>query len=241
MTEIAQILYDNAGPFGRARKADAVYHAVKRAILLRSLKAGDALIEQQIAAAAGCSQGPVREALLRLEQDGLVARRGYQGTLVSATTAAEAAKMAQIRIEIETTGVRMATPSITKAKLDELARLLDDLEDAEDRLDAYAKSDLDRAFHLGIFRASGMQALEPILVRCCLHMHRFTFGNESRESGPAANDDLRGPSRDQHREIFEAIAAGRAEEAAETLRQHIEAVIAYWAPDLQSAMLASPK
>ena len=52
----------------------------------------------------------------------------------------------------------------------------------------------------------------------------------------AANDDLRGPSRDQHHAIFDAISAGKAEEAATILRQHVEAVIAYWAPDLQSAM-----
>ena len=237
MTEIAEILNDNAWALSRERKGSAVYHAVKRAILLRSLKAGDALIEQQIAAAAGCSQGPVREALMRLEQDGLVARRGYQGTVVSATSAAEAAKMAQIRIDIETAGVRMAIPAMTSGKLDALAKLLEELEAAEDRLDAYAKSDLDRTFHLEIFRASGMSALEPILARCCVHMHRFTFGNQSREAGLAANDDLRGPSRDQHHAILEAIAGGRADEAADILRRHVEAVIAYWAPDLQSAML----
>lgn len=236
MTEIADILNDSTWGFSRVRKGSAVYHALKRAILLRSLSAGAALIEQQIAGAVGCSQGPVREALMRLEQDGLVARRGYQGTVVSATSAAEAAKMAQIRIDIETAGVRMATPAMTRGKLDELAKLLDELEVAEDRLDAYAKSDLDRAFHLEIFRASGMTALEPILTRCCLHMHRFTFGNQSRETGIAANDDLRGPSHDQHHAIFDAIAAGKADKAAEILRRHVEAVIAYWAPDLESAM-----
>ncbi|WP_299617312.1 GntR family transcriptional regulator [Pelagibius sp.] len=237
MPEIAEILNDTAWALSRERKGNAVYHLVKRAILLRGFKAGDTLIEQQIAAAVGCSQGPVREALMRLEQDGLVARRGYQGTVVSDTSAPEAAKMAQIRIDIETAGVRIATPAMTPAKLDEIAKLAEELEAAEDRLDAYAKSDLDRAFHLEIFRASGMCALEPILTRCCLHMHRFTFGNESREEGIAANDDLRGPSRDQHRAIFEAIAVGRAEDAAEILRRHIEAVIAYWAPDLQTAMM----
>lgn len=236
MTEIAEVLNDEVRTFARERKGNVVYHAVKRAILLRSFSAGDALIEQQIAAAMGCSQGPVREALMRLEQDGLVTRRGYQGTLVSDTSAPEAAKMAQIRIEIETTGIRMAAPAMTGSKLDELAALLEELQGAEDRLDSYAKSDLDRAFHLAIFRASGMHALEPILTRCCLHMHRFTFGNEARSKGVAANDHLRGPSRDQHRAIFEAIAGGKSDEAAGILRRHIEAVIAYWAPDLQDAM-----
>ncbi|NIA67120.1 GntR family transcriptional regulator [Pelagibius litoralis] len=240
MTEIAEILNDNAWALARERKGNVVYHAVKRAILLRAFKAGDALIEQQIAAAMGCSQGPVREALMRLEQDGLVARRGYQGTLVSDTSAPEAAKMAQIRIEIETTGIRMAIPAMTSRKLDEIGGLLEELEGAEDRLDSYAKSDLDRAFHLALFSASGMHALEPILTRCCLHMHRFTFGNEARAKGVAANDYQRGPSRDQHRAIFEAIAGGRSDEAADILRRHVEAVIAYWAPDLQTAMMDGP-
>ncbi|MEO3427471.1 GntR family transcriptional regulator [Pelagibius sp. CAU 1746] len=236
MTEIAQILGESPWRLNRQRKGNAVYHALKRAILLRELKTGDALIEQQIGGAMGCSQGPVREALMRLEQDGLVTRRGYQGTAVSDTSAAEAAQMAQIRIEIETTGIKVATPIADPAKLDEIAALLQELEAAEDRLDSYAKSDLDREFHLAIFRASGMHALEPILRRCCLHMHRFTFGNAHRAGATAANEHGRGPGREQHRAIFEAIAGGRADEAAETMRQHIKSVIAYWAPDLKDAM-----
>ena len=88
MTDLAHILGDGFSAPTRQRKGNAVYHAVKRAIILGTLAPGAGLLEQQIAAAMGCSQGTVREALLRLEQDGLVARRGYHGTVVSDTSAA---------------------------------------------------------------------------------------------------------------------------------------------------------
>ena len=70
-------------PLLSMRKADAAYHAVRRSILLGHFQPGEMLLEQRIAERLNCSQGTVREALLRLEQDGLVSRRGYQGTVVS--------------------------------------------------------------------------------------------------------------------------------------------------------------
>jgi DNA-binding GntR family transcriptional regulator len=63
-------------------------------------------------AAMGCSQGTVREALLRLEQDGLVTRRGYRGTVVSTTSLEEAAQMARIRIALEIESARRAGPRL---------------------------------------------------------------------------------------------------------------------------------
>ena len=71
MNYVTTILGAENSPPPKQRKSNAVYHSVKRAILLRRLEPGQAPLEQQIMAAMGCSQGTVREALLRLEQDGL--------------------------------------------------------------------------------------------------------------------------------------------------------------------------
>ena len=87
------------------RKRDALYHALKKSILLAEFEPGVALTEQHIATGFGCSQGTVREALMRLEQDGLVARRSYQGTVVASTSLAEAAAMVTIRMKIESASV----------------------------------------------------------------------------------------------------------------------------------------
>ena len=238
MNRLARILHDDALAVPRERKGNAVYHAVKRAIILATLPPGDALIEQQIAGAFGCSQGTVREALLRLEHDGLVSRRGYQGTVVSDTSPEEAAQMALIRIDLETRGARLATPVFTAADFAALEEIVGRMDCAEQTHDSYARSQLDRDFHMAIFRKAGLPALEPILTRCSLHMHRFTFAGDPPAPVTAIRSDGQplqsGPA--QHQEIIDAIAAGDPDRAAKTLHVHIDSVIGAWSPQLKDAM-----
>ena len=215
----------------RARKGSVVYHAIRRGILLAELAPGQGLVEQQIAGELGCSQGTVREALLRLQEDGLVSRRGYQGTVVSATSPAEAAQMARIRIQIETTGIRRSASGFRAAAIDELERLIERSEAASRAADAYHCSELDRQFHVTIFQASGLAALEPILVRCALHMHRYTF-----RLPHCTTRQHESPVREQHLAILGALARREPEAAARALQAHIEAVIDFWSPALRRAM-----
>lgn len=217
-------------------KGEAVYHAVRRAILLGALGPGEALIEQQIAGAMGCSQGTVREALLRLEQDGLVSRRGYQGTQVSTTTPEEAAQMVRIRLALETDGVRRAVPRLGGSERAMLETVVNRMASSELEGDAYALSELDRDFHLTVFRASQLTALEPILLRCTLHIHRHTFGigkDPVVEDGGAME---RGSV--QHRRLMDVLFAGDADAAAEAMRQHIEGVVGFWSPEVSEAVLS---
>jgi len=229
MSEIAEILAENSKPHFGQRKGSAIYHAIRRAILLRHLEPGTPLLEQQIAAGAGCSQGTVREALMRLQQDGLVTRRGYHGTVVSDTTLEEAAQMACIRLELETAGIRSAVPAVKPSMLNELEGIIAAMEVAKQAEDPYELSELDRDFHLTVFQTAKMPALEPVLTRCALHVHRFTFGNP-----PAGNGDLRPPppSAEHHRDVLKALKGDCPNHAEAVLREHILEVIQYWAPSL---------
>ncbi len=231
MNELAAVLVDGSSSPTLQRKSSAVYHAIRRAVLLHRMAPGQALLEQQIAAAMGCSQGTVREALLRLEQDGLVERRGYRGTYVSDTSEAEAALMARVRIEIETRGARLAVDRAGDADFLRLGQILTRMTAAEKRQDGYAMSELDREFHLAILRLAGLAALEPILTRCSLHVHRFIYARGPRGTTP---DNRRGlPSgAELHRELLMVLASGDGEAAAAAMRRHIEGVIASWAPAL---------
>ena len=112
----------------KIRKGNAVYHLLKTAILLRDLKPGEAIGEQAIAARMGCSQGTVREGLLRLQEDGLVQRRGYRGTFVSETTIEEAAEMAAIRIQLEAAASRRAAERFGPEERERLIEVLDRME-----------------------------------------------------------------------------------------------------------------
>jgi DNA-binding GntR family transcriptional regulator len=239
MNSITTILAAENSPPPKERKSNAVYHSVKRAILLRRLEPGQALLEQQIMAAMGCSQGTVREALLRLEQDGLVTRRGYRGTVVSTTSLEEAAQMARIRIALETESARRAALACTDEELARWDAVIARMAEAERAHDGYALSELDREFHLTIFRAAQLTTLEPILTRCALHLHRYTFGNGPQGVTPDHRPGL--PSTvEQHRAVRDALAARDPEAAAQTMQDHIETIIGFWSPRLLEAVRASP-
>lgn len=212
-------------PLQNVRKGDAVYHAIRRSILLGHIKSGEQLLEQRIAKQLNCSQGTVREAFLRLEQDGLVARRGYRGTVVSTTSVQEAAQMVEIRIQIESTGVLRSVTSIDAKALAELTAITRDMDEAVRALDFYRCSELDRLFHMTLFRQSSLPALEPILNRCTLHIHRFTFQNaETMEADTSLGQN--------HRGLLRTIRTGDATAAADSIKSHIGQVIQRWAPPL---------
>src|SRR6476646_11085809 len=90
------------------RPADVVYGHVKRQIMLNELKPETALTELGLAHELGCSQGTIRETLLRLQEDGLVARTARRGTVVTRLTADEAQEMLILRRTIETRGAARA-------------------------------------------------------------------------------------------------------------------------------------
>lgn len=215
--------------FSGMRKADLAYHAVRRSILLGHLLPGSALLEQKIAEEMNCSQGTVREALLRLEQDGLVARRGYRGTMVSQTSVEEAVEMVRIRTQIECAGLRQSIGGFSSDTIATLFELTDQMEEGERAGDYYRCSEIDRQFHFTLFRQSGLDGLEPMLRRCTLHVHRFTLLNaEERPADDALAEDHRNLVR-----VFETRDAAGAQAA---VRTHIERIIGRFAPSLSAAI-----
>ncbi len=215
--------------FSTLTKGSTVFHAVRRRILLGEIPSGSPLVEQSLGREFNCSQGTVREALLRLQEDGLVERRGYRGTIVARTYVTEAIQMAKIRIGLEVEGIRQAALSFTTKDLENVENMLDKMEKAMAGGDQYAVSELDRLIHMTIFRASNLKALESILMRCTLHMHLFTFGSQETK-------DLRMSPTEAHKPIMQALAAQNPDQAAEAMRDHITQVIELWAPPLKSAL-----
>ena len=210
-------------------KGDALFHALRRAILLRQIQPDEPLTESRIARDYACSQGTVREALMRLQGEGLVTRRGYRGTIATRSSLDEAVQMTEIRLKLEVDGIRRATLQATDRDFDEFEGFLSGMEQAIRDGDDYALSDQDRKLHLAIFHCSGLDALEPILRRCMLHMHLQTFGHppsEVRIGSPEA----------AHRPILDAMHRRDPDGAAREISQHINRIITLGAPDLRAAL-----
>ena len=93
--------------------ADAVYDRLWRRIVNREFEPGDRLVEETLAQELGTSRTPVREALLRLGQTGLVQVSSRKGFSVPITSPADITELYDLRSAIETYAIRRATPLIS--------------------------------------------------------------------------------------------------------------------------------
>lgn len=198
------------------RPRDLVYSTLKRRILLNLLEPETPLTELGLAEQLACSQGTVREALLRLQEDGLVLRAGHRGTTVTPLEPDTAIEILALRRRLETRGATKAAERASGTTLDRLHEIQAGMDAAAARDDAYAVIELDTEFHMEIFRLSGFRALEQILLRCILHTHRQKLW-EPRHRRPLAETAGR------HRRILAALGDG--EKLAAELALHIDTIV----------------
>lgn len=151
----------------------ALLSRLRRRIVLNELAPGHVLTELGIAAEIGCSQSAVREALLRLEGEGLVHRAGRQGTRVTDLDADAASEILDVRRRIELRGARRAARMAGAGDVAQLRGLLAAMHRAAEAADVWGVIEQDIELHLALFRIAGLEALEPILARCILHTQRF--------------------------------------------------------------------
>jgi DNA-binding GntR family transcriptional regulator len=200
-----------------SRPSDLVYGIVKRRIILNELTPETVLTELGLAREIGCSQGPIREALLRLQEDGLVVRSGRR-TVVTRLEAEEAEEMLALRRRIETRGALKAVLHADTRGLDELRDILAAMKEAAALGDEYRVIEADKDFHLALFRLSGLDALGQILARCIMHSNRYKlWAPEHRR--PLIETALR------HDVLFERLTAGDGIGLAAALGVHIDTIV----------------
>ncbi|WP_072346049.1 GntR family transcriptional regulator [Devosia enhydra] len=200
------------------RPRDAIYASVKRRIVLNELRPGMVLTELALASELGCSQGPVREALMRLQEDGLVLRSGHKGTSVTPLDPEEAEEILAVRRRIEVRGALRAARAVDQAAFRRLAELRTQMDSAAEAGDEYALIALDTEFHLEIFRLSGLRALEQILTRCILHSHRQKLW-EPRHRRPLLETAAR------HDRLLEKLVEHDGPGLAQALGAHIDTIV----------------
>jgi DNA-binding GntR family transcriptional regulator len=99
------------------------YDRIKDAILTFQFMPNQALVEGELALQLGISKTPVRDALMRLEREGLVTRIPFKGTYVSDVTNQDMAEIYDIRTVLEGLSVRLATEFLTNDEIDRLEEL----------------------------------------------------------------------------------------------------------------------
>jgi DNA-binding GntR family transcriptional regulator len=201
----------------------SLYERLRAAILNGEYRPGAALAETVVAEAYGVSRTPVREALRRLEQDGILQRNGRQLT-VHATTPQEVLEIYECRIVLEGMAAEWAARMRTDYDMAIMQRALGQMIQLADEAPA-AKSATNHVFHDTMWRASHNATLYDLLERLEIHIRRYPEPTVSQPGRWAE-------AVEEHRAILEAIAA-RDEAAAKRLSiAHMTA-----ARDLRLAMI----
>lgn len=208
------------------RKSNVVYGSLRRRIMLAELTGGSILTEQSLAHEFACSQGTIREALLRLEQDGLVERKGYQGTFITSISEAEAEILIHQRIALESAGIARACLNMDKATRDFLVQSVEDYRKIRDLGDGYLLSRVDFGFHMKLFERADLPNLMPVLARTLLLVHRFMI---AQRVGETFWLDL---FPDQHVAIIEALDQRDPEACRALMARHVASNIEAFHPSL---------
>jgi DNA-binding GntR family transcriptional regulator len=199
-------------------RASRVLAELRRRIVMNELTPGAVLTELGLAADLHCGQSSVREALLRLEGEGLVLRAGRHGTTITDLDVESAAEMLDLRRRIELRGARRAARRITAGDLALLRALQERMEAAAEAGDTWAVLECDMDLHLALFRISGLHAMVPILARCMLHSYRF------RLWAPWHHRSLVETAR-RHQPILAAVEAGDAAGLVRELGAHLDTIV----------------
>jgi DNA-binding GntR family transcriptional regulator len=193
---------------------DRVYQHLKSAILQRIHADGALLSEAEIAATVGVSRTPVREALLRLESEGLVALYPKRGVLVLPVSAQEIDDVIDARrlVEVHAAGRAWARRGRLVGSLEPL---LDTMREARDREDVVALMTADRCFHATVVEAGGNRILAEVYQR--LRDRQMRIGIAAMRVEPERMDR----AVTEHTELLDALRGDDPSRWTELVEHHI--------------------
>lgn len=200
---------------GSASLEARVYNELRDALLCGQFKKGESLTEHMLTQKLGVSRTPVRSALQRLAEDGLVSMTPNRGAVVIGIAKEDIVDIYRIRMRLEGLASAMAAEKITDEAKQKLSENVALFEFYVQRQDTEHIEELDTAFHSMIYEASGSRTLERILTD--LHSNTKAYRSQS----------LCVPGRlartlEEHKEILNAILTGNAEKAEKLTSAHIE-------------------
>jgi GntR family transcriptional regulator, rspAB operon transcriptional repressor len=191
---------------------ERIHDRLRTAILSGELAAGTPVIEAEIATRLGASRTPVREALRRLEAEGLLEPRGLRGTVVRALKDDEVACVFEIREALESLAARRAARTIRPGHLERLEAELDGMRDAVD--DPAMMERHDTSFHDLILAVASGDRLKRMLTE--LREELITYRFFSLSDAARRHETL-----EEHQAILDALRAHDEHAAGERTATHI--------------------
>lgn len=203
---------------GRVTFAERAYREIKARILENEFPAGSIMLEQELAALLEMSRTPVREALIRLADEGLVDILPQRGSFVAPIRLRDVEEAQFIRESLEVAVARRLAGHCSPRFLSELRLNLARQESAVAERDRDLFLELDEAFHRGLCEEAGLSKSWRVIQSVKLQMDRVRYLSLPE---PGHLDVLLA----QHRQITSAIESGDMNEAGRHMSAHLKEVL----------------
>lgn len=194
-----------------ASASELIFRAIREGIADGSIPEGEALRQDHIARLFNVSRIPVREALARLEEQGLVTTQRYRGAVVSSLSIEEVREIFEFRAVLEPHVIR---ESVANMRPDTLERARAHCEAFATEPDSAEWGALNRAFHYSLYSDAGRPYFLGVIEAALHRVDRYLRAQLVLTDGMAT-------ARREHSAILQACLAGDAGRAAELTRDHI--------------------
>ena len=194
---------------------DVVFNTLRQAILTGELKPGERLMEIHLADKLGVSRTPIREAIRKLELEGLVIMIPRRGAEVAQITEKNLKDVLEVRRALDALCAELACDRITNEEKNKLKAACHAFEEATKTRDAKVIAQADVALHDIIVEATGNERLIQLIHNLSEQMYRYRFEYIKDER---QHENLV----QEHRVIYESIINNDKETAAKAAKLHID-------------------
>ena len=192
-----------------------IYEILRARILSTELPPGSSINERYLAEALGVSRTPIREAIRRLSNDGLISIIPNVGTSVTQFEPSRVREFCQIRTAFECIAIEAAVKNFEAVHDRKLVQLIDDQDKTIDRGDMISNIAIDSEFHGVIMELSGYKLIPDFLERAMGEILR------ARHMSIKLPGRLREPII-EHRAIVNALRSGNPKDCAAAMRDHLD-------------------
>ncbi|MBQ8812975.1 MAG: GntR family transcriptional regulator [Lachnospiraceae bacterium] len=194
---------------------DVVFNTLRGAILRGDLKPGQRLMEIQLANQLGVSRTPVREAIRKLELEGLVKMVPRKGAEVAQISEKHLKDVLEVRIALEELAGELACDRMTSEELEELKQINHEFLQVIESDDITAIANVDEAFHMVIYRATGNERLSQMVNALREQIYRYRLEHIKDKAGRATLVK-------EHEEIIQALENRDEARTRKGIRCHIQ-------------------
>ena len=194
---------------------DVVFKTLRQAILRGELEPGERLMEIQLAERLGVSRTPIREAIRKLELEGLVLMIPRKGAEVAKISESNLRDVLEVRRSLEELAIDLACQRMTPEELEELKVTQEKFALAIKNGDAMQIAETDERYHEIIYDSTKNARLVQILNNLREQMYRYRLEY-------IKDEDKRQVLLIEHERILKAISLRHVQEAKQAIREHID-------------------